>query len=467
MTCTPSDPCGQCDYCASGAELFDDVHAFLARFVAYPSEHTHVAHTLWIIHTHLMGAWESTPRIAFLSPEPGSGKTRALEVSELLVPRPVEAVNVTPAYLFRKVGDKDGRPTILFDEIDTVFGPKAKENEEIRGLLNAGHRRSGVAGRCVVTGKRVRTEEIPAYCAVALAGLGGLPDTLLSRAVVVRMRRRAPGEQIEPFRRRQHQADGNALRDALATWAGDVVDQVTGAWPSMPADLADRDADVWEPLLACADAAGGHWPQRARVAAVALVADSRAATPSLGVRLLADLREVFADLDAMSTDAILDALKALDESPWGDLRGKPLNARGLANRLRQYEVRSKVVRIGGSTPRGYTREDLYDAWNRYLPGVPVDTTARESATSATSATVLVQSAFDWPAEEPPDPRRGDVDVDDDDALSPLRTSQSHFEDQPGNTCLLCEQPSDCGVCAECEHQQQLAEWARQAEEEPQ
>src|SRR6266540_38506 len=315
VTCTPSDPCGQCDYCASGAELFDDVHAFLARFVAYPSEHTHVAHTLWIIHTHLMGAWESTPRIAFLSPEPGSGKTRALEVSELLVPRPVEAVNVTPAYLFRKVGDKDGRPTILFDEIDTVFGPKAKENEEIRGLLNAGHRRSGVAGRCVVTGKRVRTEEIPAYCAVALAGLGGLPDTLLSRAVVVRMRRRAPGEQIEPFRRRQHQADGNALRDALATWAGDVVDQVTGAWPSMPADLADRDADVWEPLLACADAAGGHWPQRARVAAVALVADSRAATPSLGVRLLADLREVFADLDAMSTDAILDALKALDESP--------------------------------------------------------------------------------------------------------------------------------------------------------
>ena len=64
-----------------------------------------------------MDAWESTPRIVFLSPEPGSGKTRALEISELLV----EAVNVTPAYLFRKVADEAGRPTILFDEIDTVF----------------------------------------------------------------------------------------------------------------------------------------------------------------------------------------------------------------------------------------------------------------------------------------------------------------------------------------------------------
>src|SRR5690606_16155993 len=100
-----------------------------------------VAHALWIAHAHLMDVWDSTPRLAVLSPEPGSGKSRVLEVSELLVPRAVEAVNVTPAYLFRKVSAPDGRPTILYDEIDTVFGPKAKDNEEIRGLLNAGHRK--------------------------------------------------------------------------------------------------------------------------------------------------------------------------------------------------------------------------------------------------------------------------------------------------------------------------------------
>ena len=99
----------------------------------------------------------------------------------MLVPSPVSAVNVSPAYLFRKVGTDEGNVTILFDEIDTVLGPKAKENEEIRGLLNAGHRRGAVAGRCVVRGKTVETEEIPAYAAVALAGLGWLPDTI-SRA---------------------------------------------------------------------------------------------------------------------------------------------------------------------------------------------------------------------------------------------------------------------------------------------
>ena len=95
-----------------GAEVLDRVSDFLGRFVAYPSPDALTAHVLWIAHAHLMDAWDSTPRIAFLSPEPGSGKSRALEVTELLVPRPVEAVNVTPAYLFRKVaGTRAHRPS--------------------------------------------------------------------------------------------------------------------------------------------------------------------------------------------------------------------------------------------------------------------------------------------------------------------------------------------------------------------
>jgi phage/plasmid primase-like uncharacterized protein len=164
------------------AKLLDDVHHFLGRFVAYPSEHAQVAHALWIAHAHLMTAWENTPRIAFLSPEPGSGKTRALEITETLVPRPVQSVNASSAYLFRKISDPEGAPTILYDEIDTVFGQKAKDNEELRGLFNAGHRRGATAGRCVKHGNVISTEEFPAYCALAMAGLGALPDTILTAA---------------------------------------------------------------------------------------------------------------------------------------------------------------------------------------------------------------------------------------------------------------------------------------------
>ena len=361
-----------------------EVEDFLSRFVAYPSEAARVAHVLWIGHAHLMECWESTPRIAFLSPEPGSGKSRALEASELLVPLPVQAVNVTPAYLFRKVGSEDGRPTILYDEIDTVFGPKAKENEEIRGLLNAGHRRSGVAGRCVVRGKQVFTEEIPAYCAVALAGLGGLPDTILSRSVIVRMRRRAPSEQIEPFRRRVHEAAGDAIRSRLVDWAIRVQPEIGNPWPAIPASIVDRNADIWEALLAVADAAGGDWPERARVAAVALVAESKGSTPSLGVRLLEDLRFVFGDREHMATEDIIKGLCQIDEAPWGDIRGKAIDSRGLANRLRGYGVTSKNLRIGAHIVKGYARTDLYDPWSRYLS--PVGPPPYGSATSATAAT---------------------------------------------------------------------------------
>lgn len=378
-----ADPWAETD----AAELLDQVHDFLGRFIAFPSKEARAAHTLWIAHAHLLEAWESTPRIAFLSPEPGSGKTRALEITETLVPRPVEAVNVTPAYLFRKVADEAGRPTILFDEIDTVFGPKAKDNEEIRGLLNAGHRRGAVAGRCVVRGKLIETEEIPAFCAVALAGLGGLPDTILSRSIIIRMRRRAPDEMVQPYRRRDHAPQGHELRLRLEEWAEDNEASLVEARPAMPGSVVDRDADVWEPLLAIADAVGGDWPERARVAAVALVADSKRGTPSLGIKLLADLRTIFGNVDHLATEDILTQLHRIEESPWGDLRGKPIDARGLAQRLRPYEVKPTTVRILASTPKGYRREDLHDAWLRYLGPPP-----QESATAATHATIGASAA---------------------------------------------------------------------------
>ena len=378
----------------AGSELLDSVHAFLGRFVIYPSEGARIAHTLWVAHSHLMDSWESTPRIAFLSPEPASGKTRALEITETLVPRPVEAINVTPAYIFRKVSDEAGRPTILYDEIDTLFGPRAKENEELRGILNAGHRRGAMAGRCVVRGKIIETEELPAYCAVALAGLGNLPDTILTRSVVIRMRRRAPTERVDPYRRRLHAPVGNEIRDQLASWAVQIADKAKDARPNMPAGIEDRDADVWEALLAVADAAGGDWPVTARAAAVALVTDSKASLPSLGVRLLADMRTIFGELSAMTTDKILTALVELDESPWGDIRGKPIDARRLATYLRPYGVAPKVIRTGEPTARGYAREDLHDAWNRYLPLGPDSgvtsvtgvTTSQEEVTDVTDVT---------------------------------------------------------------------------------
>jgi hypothetical protein len=87
----------------------------------------------------------------------------------------------------------------------------------------------------VVKGKQIETEEIPAYCAVASAGLGNLPDTILSRSVIIRMRKRAPTESVQPFRRREHIRFGGRLLDAAIDVGGldtpeavlDRLDQVT------------------------------------------------------------------------------------------------------------------------------------------------------------------------------------------------------------------------------------------------
>jgi Protein of unknown function (DUF3631) len=370
-----------------GAALLNEVEAFHRRFNVFPQESAYVAVALWDAHAHLLECFEATPRLAFLSPEPGSGKTRALEICELLVPEPMATVNATPAALFRTVAGPT-RPTILFDEIDTIFGPKAKDNEELRGLLNAGHKRKGVTYRCVGDGGAQTVQPFPSYAAVALAGLGDLPDTILTRSVVIRMRRRAPNERVEAFRQRLHEPEGHALRDRLARWADSVRKQVEGAFPQMPEGITDRPADVWEPLLAVADAAGGDWPKRAREACVELVTAARADDKaSLGIRLLTDLRDhVFNGAERLPTVQILAGLNALDEAPWADTNGRPLDARGLSKRLREYvtadnqPIKARNIKTGDGVVKGYYAADLADAWARYCPLPP-----QTSATSATSA----------------------------------------------------------------------------------
>ncbi|MFF7752279.1 DUF3631 domain-containing protein [Streptomyces sp. NPDC007971] len=376
----------------NGAALLDEVEAFHRRFNVFPTEAAYVAVALWDAHAHLIDAFDGTARLAFLSPEPGSGKSRALEIVETLTPNASITVNASANALFRLVEATEGMPTLLFDEIDTVFGPKAGGNEEVRGFLNSGYRRGGNSLRCVGDGSNQNAGWFSSFCAVAMAGLGSLPDTILTRSVIIRMRKRAPNEKVEPYRRRTHERQGHALRDRLAKWADTVREAVAEAWPEMPEGVSDRPADVWEPLLAVADAAGGHWPERARVACLELVhAAQEGDEASLGVRLLTDLRDkVFCGADRMPTAAIIEGLLRMDDGPWGDLDEKPVNARILARLLGQYvtpnnkPIKPRGIRTPSGFPKGYYAEDLADAWKRYCPPPP-----EKSATSATSATPQV------------------------------------------------------------------------------
>lgn len=356
----------------AGHDVLDDVAAFVARFSVFPSEHCAPTLALWYAHTHAVDQFYVTPRLVLDSAEPSSGKTRVLEVAQHLVRAPEMTISATPAALFRLVAM--GPITILFDEVDAVFNPKnGGHNEDLRGLLNAGYKRSATIARCVGDAKTMKVERFPVYAPAALAGIAGaMPTTITTRAITIHMRRRRTDEPVEPFRERHVSEEAKPLREELAAWIEPTSTQLSDARPAMPHGITDRPAEIWEPLLAIADTAGGHWPHTARNACRHFVLDTGPQITSLGVRLLADLRELFtqAGTGGLRTTDILTALCDLDEAPWGDLDGKPLDARRLARELTRYNVKPSTFRDTAGPVKGYQNtgaHGLTDAWDRYLP----------------------------------------------------------------------------------------------------
>ncbi|HUN77407.1 MAG TPA: DUF3631 domain-containing protein [Solirubrobacteraceae bacterium] len=351
------------------ADMLDRVGAFVGRFVVLPSEAARIALALYVLHTHAIDAAEATPYLLVLSPERQSGKTRLLEVAELLVRSPWRVAGASEAALFRRI-ERD-RPSLLLDEIDAVFASSTERVEPLRCLLNAGNRHGASVSRVVAKGKSMEVVDFAVFCPKMLAGIDSskLPETLTDRSVTIKMQRRRDGERVERLRYRHASRDAEPIREALQSWATAAVEQLRDAEPELPDELGDRQADAWEPLLAIADHAGGEWPIRARAAAVELSAPVEGEEVGRGAQLLAVTREALGDCETISTADLLASINADDELPFGGWRdGKGLDARGLARLLRPYDIRPRTVRIGETTAKGYTADGLRDVFARYLPG---------------------------------------------------------------------------------------------------
>lgn len=251
-----------------GSALLDELRAQIAKFVILPSPEALDAVTLWAAATHLQPAWQHAPRLAVVGPAKRCGKSRLLDVLTETVHEPMLTINTTPAAVFRSITEEP--PTLLVDEADTIFGtPKqAEKNEEMRGLLNAGHQRNRYVTR--VVGNDHTPHRFATFAMAALAGIGDLPDTIMDRSIVVRMRRRAQGEHVKPFRSRRDIPGLHELRDRIAAWARPLLDEAAEVEPVLPVE--DRAADTWEPLVIIADLAAGSWPRRARTACARMVA---------------------------------------------------------------------------------------------------------------------------------------------------------------------------------------------------
>lgn len=346
-----------------GAALLDDVRKALTTYVVLPSDQAADAVTLWIAATHGQPAWEHAPRLAVISPEKRCGKSRLMDVVEAMCHHPFVTVNASVAAVVRSIAEDDP-PTLCVDEADTIFGTRtrAEQHEDLRGILNAGHQRNRPYVRYDMTSRS--REDCPTFAMAMLAAIGDLPDTVMDRAVVVRMRRRATGETVAPFRSRRDRPGLHDLRDRLGDWLTPLHDELAKAEPELPVE--DRAADTWEPLVEVADLAGGHWPERARGAVVRMVGDESEAdvTASRGALLLADIRELYANFTVafMPSSELVTRLRALPDAPWSDTE---LTTHKLAAMLHPYGI--GPGHNTAKTARGYRLDQFTDAFARYLP----------------------------------------------------------------------------------------------------
>lgn len=362
-------------------DALEEVVGFLDRFMAMSSEQLDAV-ALWVAHTHLVAHLNVCAYMFVKSPTKRCGKSLLLDLLEKLVLNGRSTANISPAALYRMLDEH--KPTLLFDEIDNIFRPgKADPSKaELTGLINAGFHRGRVAYR--MGGANMRTlEEFDAFGPKALAGIGNcLPDTTADRAIPIVLERKARSVLKERYRIRLHEDEAEAVRGRLASAVAAHQDAAE-AWPRLPDELNDRQQDIWEPMLALADAAGGTWPKRARRAAVHLHA-AQDDTESTSSRLLEDLRTIFRPRDddgellpvveKMLTKDIVSALNILEESPWSDWRGgNGITSNAVAKILKSYGVASEHMRTGADRGRGFTIDALDRVFSRYLADDTVDT----------------------------------------------------------------------------------------------
>jgi putative DNA primase/helicase len=337
---------------------------------------------LWCFHAHAHDATDISPILAVLSPEKQCGKTTTIKVVSALVPKPMHTINTTPSVLFRVV--EKYKPTVLVDEGDTFL----KDNDDLRGILNGGHdRMSAFVWRNV--GDDHEPRQFRVWAPKAIAMIGRLPDTLEDRSIVVPLRRRRNGEAVERFRAGRLGQFAPLLSKA-ARWAADNLRSIADRDPALPGGLDDRAQDNWRILVAIADQAGGHWPETARAAAVALSSEASKGDDgmSAGVLLLRDIREVMGDMESMSSTALIEALIDMDEAPWREWRhGNPITMNSVARLLKPYKVRP-YRGVGASVYRAY---DLDDAWSRYLDNASVEPSGNNCETANCDPTATENS----------------------------------------------------------------------------
>jgi hypothetical protein len=363
-----------------GAQLLDALMSELQRFVVFP-KWAPETFALWILHTYAFALRDLTTYIGIESPERECGKSTLLTLLSHLVNRPAVSSNISSSAFFRAI--EELQPTLLIDEADTNLRGK----DDLSGILNAGYTKPtafvwricydpapGAEGSETERGagagnSAARVARYSCWCPKAIAAIGHLHPTLASRCIVIRMQRKTADEECERLKR----LNATELQRKCARFVADHAGEIASAEPRIPVGLTNRAADIWEPLLALADLAGGRWPDLTRVAATGLAARAQENSP-MGT-LLMDIFLVFilGEVERVFSRTLVAALIGLPDRPWAELRkGKQVTETWLAQQLRPFGVKPRTIRINGELGKGYAKEDFTETFRRYIPKAEVE-----------------------------------------------------------------------------------------------
>jgi len=298
------------------------------------------------------------------------------------------------------------RPSVLLDEAETFLKRgDGRDNEDMRMIVNAGHRRGGAVVRTVGDDFEPRLFAVFAplcFCWLVRRG-EQVANTIADRSITIELRRRRKGEEIARLRsnRTGHLA---TLGRRAARWVADNMSVLTDADPALPEELNDRAQDNWRPLIALADAMSKDLGEKARAAASVMSAEAEIADDDMSLLALADAAEIFKSkqaeaakagktVEALRSEALVALLVALPDRPWATWRKgsgsgrEPMTKNSLARLLKPYGIKPKKIRFDdgpNGTQRGYEAGPIQDAKERL--STPRPASAKMNVTSRMPAT---------------------------------------------------------------------------------
>ena len=351
---------------ADGAALLQEIQELVPRYVVTNSC-VPLTVAVFTLFSYSFNCFETCPILVISSPEKRCGKTCLIELLTCLVGRPLAASNVSPAALYRAI--EEWEPTLLIDEADSFL----RDNEELRGVLNSGHRRT-TAFILRTAGDDHEPRRFSTWGPKVIALIKQLPATLEDRSIVIHMSRKRTAEQVERLKPSRLDREVRDVRRRCLRWVQDNEAVLRRAEPEGPAGLHDRAHDNWEPLLAIADLCGAGGELRS--AALELSGLSPEDDNSISIQLLSDIQKVLEEIgngvSSISSEELAKRLADDKDSPWSEWRrGKPLSPRSLASLLKPFGIKPKQVKVDGVNRRRYRFEDFEDTFSRYVPGFQV------------------------------------------------------------------------------------------------